>query len=96
PPSDGAALTHYLGGVNFEESGVTRFAVAAYLATLQTGSDLIPIEELRSRLARLRSEQPAEYEEGLKTAASGGLPISAVEKELREAPETRSRPRALR
>ena len=82
-PSDGAALTHYLAGVNFEDAGVPRFATASYLAALQTGSDFIPLEDLRGRLAKLHSEHAADYEEGLKVAASGGLPASPIEKEWR-------------
>ena len=79
--SDGAALTHYLAGINFEESGIARFAVASYIAALKTASEFIPLEELRTRLAKLRSANAADYEEGIKIAVSGGLPASSVEKE---------------
>ena len=79
--SDGAALTHYLAGINFEESGIARFAVASYIAALKTASEFIPLEELRTRLAKLRSANAADYEEGIKVAGSGGLPMSSVEKE---------------
>jgi hypothetical protein len=71
-PSDGTALTNYLGGVNLENAGIAPLAVASYIAALKTGSDFVPIEELRTRLAKLRTESPADYEEGLKMAASGG------------------------
>jgi hypothetical protein len=91
-PSDGAALTHYLGGINLEDAGVARFAVASYVAALKTGSDFVPLEELRTRLAKLRTEAPADYEEGLKTAAAGGLPTSAVEKDWRGEGKISERP----
>lgn len=80
-PSDGAALSHYLAGLNFEAAEIGRFAVASYLAALKAGSDFIPIEELRERLKNLRSKNATDYEEGIKVAVSGGLPVSAVEKE---------------
>lgn len=80
-PSDGAALSHYLAGLNFEAAEIGRFAVASYIAALKAGSDFVPIEELRERLKNLRSKNAADYEEGMNVAVSGGLPVSAVEKE---------------
>ena len=91
-PADGAALTHYLAGMNFEEAGVARFAVASYLAALQTGSDFIPLDDIRTRLAKLRTEHAADYDDGLKVAVAGGLPMSAVEKDWRGEGKTPDRP----
>ena len=90
--SDGASLTHFLAGVNFEDAAVARFAVASYLSALKTGSDFVPIEEVRTRLEKLRSGHAEDYEEGLKVAASGGLPTTPVEQDWREENKKASTP----
>jgi hypothetical protein len=73
-PSDASALTQYIAGVNYEEAGVARLAVASFLSALKFGSTNLPIADVKARLARIRSEEAAEYAEGLELAQRADSP----------------------
>jgi hypothetical protein len=71
PPEDAEALAQYVAGVNYAEAGVSRMAVASLLNSLKYGSTSLPLADIKARLARIRSEEAAEYKAGLDMAQRG-------------------------
>lgn len=63
-PADAEALTQYLAGLNYAEAGVIPLAVSSFLSALKTGSVILPLDDIKIRLAKFRAEHAADYAEG--------------------------------
>ncbi len=60
--SDATALTLFLAGYNQDRAQQFTQATTSYLATLKTGSQIVPPEYVGELLAALKKNHPAEYE----------------------------------
>lgn len=67
--SDTSALRLFLGGWNLERARQFSGAVASYLASLKTGSQVIPVERIGELLESLKKAHPEEFEIGAKLSA---------------------------
>ncbi len=74
--SDSAALQLFLAARNFGATNLPKFAVASYVGALNTGSELLPIDEIRASLEKLRAEAQEQYAAGIVLAEQGGLPAA--------------------
>jgi hypothetical protein len=60
--------THYfLAGLNQEMAGQYTQAVTSYQYALREADDFVPVKVVGDRLAAIKKDHPAEYEEGMKT-----------------------------
>lgn len=56
----------FIAAHNQEEAGQYALAVASYQKALAMGTDIVPPKVIGERLAALKKEHPAEYQEGMK------------------------------
>ncbi len=64
-PSEIAAIRHYLAGIRQDEQlSEPRLATYYFQKAAAVGSPVIPIDDLKSRLQKLKRDFPADYEKG--------------------------------
>jgi hypothetical protein len=77
-PTDSQALLLFLAGNNLERARQYAPAVNAYLATLKTGSQVIPAEHLGELLDGIKKSHPEEFEQGTHPEAGSNGPARSA------------------
>jgi hypothetical protein len=68
-PVDEAAFTRFFAGLNQERAHFYSGAVVSYLAALDTGSQLIPVDMIGAHLAALKKKSSEDFSVGVKAAS---------------------------